>query len=141
VRKLKTDIWQKINNTLHVSAPSDDEPQDDAENIDPASGRRLNIIPDADESVVKSKQTDDKLSFQQLISSLATEQRQADVSLPYYFICLLHLANEKVCSMDCTTSSVVIIISFVYRHCALKTRKKWMTCGFPTMRLISNSRS
>lgn len=39
-----------------------------------------------------------KLSFQEIISEIAGEDdaRQKDVTLPFYFICLLHLANEHV---------------------------------------------
>ena len=37
-----------------------------------------------------------ELSFQNIISDLSITQQQKDVSLPFYFICLLHLANEKV---------------------------------------------
>jgi hypothetical protein len=37
-----------------------------------------------------------ELSFQELINDIAVEQKQKDVSLSFYFICLLHLANEKV---------------------------------------------
>ncbi len=36
------------------------------------------------------------LSFQGVVAQLAEEQKQNDVSLSFYFICLLHLANEKV---------------------------------------------
>jgi hypothetical protein len=36
------------------------------------------------------------LSFRHLISSVSQKQEQSNVSLPFYFICLLHLANEKV---------------------------------------------
>ena len=39
------------------------------------------------------------LSFQSLVEGIASEQRQNDVTFPYYFICLLHLANEKVCKI------------------------------------------
>jgi hypothetical protein len=94
VRKLKTDIWTKISNTLSH--------EDNTENFVPSS--HVNVIPDDDDDVdeysTESKKPvptgAEKLSFQALISSLAGEQRQGDVSLPYYFICLLHLANEKV---------------------------------------------
>jgi hypothetical protein len=37
-----------------------------------------------------------ELSFQKLITDMNIQQQQEDVSLPFYFICLLHLANEKV---------------------------------------------
>ena len=54
--------------------------------------KELNIIEqeDGDGDVTE------KLSFQDLISSMAGSQQQQGASLPFYFICLLHLANEKV---------------------------------------------
>lgn len=39
-----------------------------------------------------------ELSFQKLVKDLSIgqeKQQQKDVSLAYYFICLLHLANEN----------------------------------------------
>ena len=38
----------------------------------------------------------EEISFQDLVCDISGEQRQKDVTLPFYFICLLHLANEKV---------------------------------------------
>ena len=40
----------------------------------------------------------EEMSFQDLVCDISGEQRQKDVTLPFYFICLLHLANEKVSS-------------------------------------------
>ncbi len=40
----------------------------------------------------------EELSFQKLVKDLSggeEKQQQKDVSLAYYFICLLHLANEN----------------------------------------------
>jgi hypothetical protein len=31
---------------------------------------------------------------------VAAEQRQADVTMPFYFICLLHLCNEKTLKLE-----------------------------------------
>ena len=42
-----------------------------------------------------------EMSFQDLVCDITTGQRQKDVTLPFYFICLLHLANEKVCLTLC----------------------------------------
>ena len=39
----------------------------------------------------------EEISFQDLVCDITTGQKQKDVTLPFYFICLLHLANEKVC--------------------------------------------
>ena len=43
-----------------------------------------------------------EMSFQDLVSDITRGQKQKDVTLPFYFICLLHLANEKVSAyVDC----------------------------------------
>ena len=42
----------------------------------------------------------EEMSFQDLVCDITTGQRQKDVTLPFYFICLLHLANEKVCPIS-----------------------------------------
>ena len=33
--------------------------------------------------------------FQRLVNTVASSQKQKEVTLSFYFICLLHLANEK----------------------------------------------
>ena len=33
--------------------------------------------------------------FSQIVSDVAVKQNQKDVTMPFYFICLLHLCNEK----------------------------------------------
>ena len=38
------------------------------------------------------------LSFQKLVTDLSNSNEQKEASLQYYFICLLHLANENVSS-------------------------------------------
>lgn len=48
---------------------------------------------------LQSSSSKSLLSFQNLIyeiSSETNESKQKDVTLPFYFICLLHLANEHV---------------------------------------------
>ena len=38
--------------------------------------------------------------FAAIVADVAAEQRQADVTMPFYFICLLHLCNEKTLKLD-----------------------------------------
>ena len=38
--------------------------------------------------------------FAQVVSRVAGEQRQKDVTMPFYFICLLHLCNEKTLKLE-----------------------------------------
>lgn len=55
-----------------------------------------NIEHAAEEAERHEDEANDGLSFQGLIQDLATNPRQKDVTVSFYFICLLHLANEHV---------------------------------------------
>ncbi len=61
------------------------------ENISP---QEFSIIPGVNKESEVSKPTN--ISFRDLMTCVNQEQEQKNVSLPFYFICLLHLANEKV---------------------------------------------
>jgi hypothetical protein len=64
-----------------------------SENKDPNKGK-------ASVKESKAKATNTEVgSFQEMISNVAVSQQKEkgqEVSVSYYFICLLHLANEKV---------------------------------------------
>ena len=71
IQRLKTDIWTDIEHTL---GPAESTP-----------------------AAKQSSGNTEEMSFQEMISDIAANNpRQKDVSLPFYFICLLHLANEHV---------------------------------------------
>ena len=94
VKNLKSDIWDWIDH----ECPK--------EIVDPE-----NADPNTDESSVKTKKTQDKkrkstekqqnkeqASFQSMISNVAKSNQQGEgqeISVSYYFLCLLHLANEN----------------------------------------------
>lgn len=44
----------------------------------------------------REETTTKTISFQDMVKDLGGSMQQKDVTLPYYFICLLHLANEQV---------------------------------------------
>lgn len=74
VHKLKTDVWSNIQETLVEQEKA----------------------PAAKASSSEKKE----LSFQHLVQDLSSsESQQKDVTISYYFICLLHLANENVSRM------------------------------------------
>ena len=77
VRKLKGDLWSHIS----VQVGSTDKTLAEGDNLPKAK---------------KSTGNAEKLSFQEVVNDLAIGQQQSEVTLPFYFICLLHLANEKV---------------------------------------------
>jgi hypothetical protein len=40
------------------------------------------------------------VSFQEMMMDVGENQKQKEATLPFYFICLLHLANEKVLNFN-----------------------------------------
>lgn len=89
VRKLKTDLWSAIEHSAEYQAPPTKVVDENKENM---SGR--------DRRNAAGAVTADKyetLSFQNVVKGVATAPatKQKDASLSFYFISLLHLANEK----------------------------------------------
>jgi chromatin segregation and condensation protein Rec8/ScpA/Scc1 (kleisin family) len=91
VRKLKQDIWQHLEAELPIATnlftPTKAKSKNDKheENVNPNISRSL-------------PQVDDKKSvtFKDLMNEVNAKQSQKEASCSFYFICLLHLANEKV---------------------------------------------
>lgn len=80
VRRLKKDLWVELErSTAHIET-NEDETKDDTED-------------DTDEEFDAS--SDNIVSFKDTVTKLGATEAQEDVSLPFYFICVLHLANEK----------------------------------------------
>ena len=56
--------------------------------------------------------TGEVLSFQELVCDIANEEKcQKDVTVSFYFICLLHLANEKTLKIEGSPLMNDLIIS------------------------------
>jgi hypothetical protein len=87
IQRLKMDIWAGVDNSLHIDEPL--------------------------EQTASSPPADETLSFQHLISDIAADPRQKDVSISFYFICLLHLANEHV-SFDAFVIVVADLIAMFW---------------------------
>ena len=87
VKKLKTDLWGRLDSSL-------------AGPLRAAADSTENAAPHTKSAAVKAVEAADKLSFQAVVNDISLKQEQKDVSLSFYFICLLHLANEKVTSMN-----------------------------------------
>lgn len=81
MRKLKEDIWDHLDSRLAKEASTDQE----------------NVLP------LKSK-VSKTISFQDMLKDMSTTQSQKEASLSFYFICLLHLANEKELKIKNTPS-------------------------------------
>jgi hypothetical protein len=86
VRKLKFDMWRELDNLSKADTSQTDE------NLPP----QLSV----EKSLPMKQNAADKepKSFQSLIQDINRQpgSHQKDASLSFYFICLLHLANEKV---------------------------------------------
>jgi condensin complex subunit 2 len=67
VKRLKKDLWSELETNFEL----EEENYSEKENNKPV------------------------LSFKDTVSEMETHKSQSDVTLPFYFICLLHLANEK----------------------------------------------
>ena len=78
VKRLKRDLWLELEQKFGKIKDDDedeDSPLDAAEDEDPLAPTFV--------------------SFQKAVNGLEQQKTQMDVTLPFYFICILHLANEK----------------------------------------------
>lgn len=76
VKRLKRDIWNELQerfNTVESNAEEDGTEEEKADIVNRSNG----------------------MSFQEVVQDLEADKSQVDASLPFYFICILHLANEK----------------------------------------------
>lgn len=78
VKRLKKDLWNELETKLDEEEKADDDDMEKEDN-------------DMEKEV-------ETLSFKTTVEEM--QQSQADVTLPFYFICLLHLANEKGLRLD-----------------------------------------
>lgn len=87
VKRLKKDLWSELEMNF-FSASEKKEPDDEDEEsktpITPVEGAKC-------------------LSFKKTVEEMEVGQAQSDVTLPFYFICLLHLANEKGLRLESTS--------------------------------------
>lgn len=106
VKRLKKDLWNELESSFAPSRPppvQQDEDQDDSLDEDDESakppGTPVNSEPPK------------SLSFKETVNDMEANQPQGDVTLPFYFICLLHLANEKGLRLESTGLEDFIITS------------------------------
>ena len=121
VKQLKIDIWREIAQLAGVEREGESkaagssehgEEQDDVNSAPPAADFHATTCSGEAQITDKSNYCDGKLmSFQGLVNDLAIRQKQKDVSVSFYFICLLHLANEKTLKIEDTTDMNDLIIS------------------------------
>jgi condensin complex subunit 2 len=104
VKRLKRDLWLELQSCFADSTDNQGDEQDNDVDVD-ADDNEVQ----ADEGLVDPAPPlpDDEqsahphcLSFNDAVRDLDAAKSQADVSLPFYFICVLHLANEKGLRLD-----------------------------------------
>jgi len=91
VRRLKKDLWAELEEKTAWVPPEEftDKDEDDA----------------AMDETAKRESTGEPqfASFKEVVEKMDTAQSQNDVTVSFYFICCLHLANEKGLKLDSTS--------------------------------------
>lgn len=98
VRRLKKDLWAELEEKTALVEPDEiqDKEKDSGEDeeegeVDPMEFK---------EGIVKSESQ--YASFKETVEKMDLAQSQNDVTVSFYFICCLHLANEKGLALDST---------------------------------------
>jgi len=102
VRRLKHDIWHWIDGT---------EESDSTENENPNPSSSASH---ESQKISSGKKSDEKMSFHSMVDELGESTRegaQKEATLPFYFICLLHLANEKGLTIKSVDNMDDLVIS------------------------------
>ena len=98
VRRLKTDLWAAVDRGCLGRRRGDEEKPVD-EIVQTVIKKDFGL--DVESPSSDTDGATDSLSFQETIADIAGSQRGGkDVTLPFYFICLLHLANEKTLKIE-----------------------------------------
>lgn len=96
VKRLKRDMWYELEQRTGFTDYIEPSPIDAEEsNKDDDDG---DLVETPEEKSVGEK--NDVVSFQDIVNTLDKSQGQEDVSIAFYFICVLHLANEKGLAFD-----------------------------------------
>ena len=99
VRRLKKDLWTEVEEKISSGQV---EQTQGTENIasNETWGKTMEIsVPDEVPSM-------HHVSFQETVQELEMSQNQSEVTVPFYFICILHLANEKCLKLDSVEQSL-----------------------------------
>lgn len=86
VKRLKSDLWIEL---YEKTAP------DEMKSISSEDCLLSSSVEDSTLSTVPTPALEKVVSFKETVEKLGSTEAQEDVSLAFYFICVLHLANEK----------------------------------------------
>lgn len=100
VKRLKRDLWEELESRFGLVATTIDATSTDeneGNEMEEADGieRDDADIAAASDASEKKRSTETAISFHDAVRTLGEQQPQGEVTLPFYFICILHLANEK----------------------------------------------
>jgi condensin complex subunit 2 len=95
VKRLKHDLWEELERTFKERGEMLDESVHAADPLE----QEITAAP-TDRSIQKEESDKGPISFQETIRDMQSSQSQADVTLPFYFICVLHLCNEKGLTLE-----------------------------------------
>jgi condensin complex subunit 2 len=101
VKTLKKNLWEELEARIGENDEVKDIPNDHS-----GSSTPMRIASDRFESEIARSVPhlgNSPVSFQSIVNTMDHHQTQADVTVPFYFICLLHLANEKGLILDSTS--------------------------------------
>jgi condensin complex subunit 2 len=104
VKRLKLDLWEELERTFqrreesNNSIPTDVDPLD----LEITAAELNDRVGQVDSATV---------SFQQTVRDMQATQAQTDVTLPFYFICVLHLCNEKGMTLESSGLNDFLIYS------------------------------
>lgn len=112
VRKLKHDIWHWIDGSgVDATGKSENENPNENSTSTTSTTTTSSSVP---EKKNKGVLGEDRMSFHTMVDELGSSMRegvQKEATLPFYFICLLHLANEKGLCVKSVESMDDLIIS------------------------------
>lgn len=111
VKRLKRDLWTELEQTFERRRTSSRQDT----NLEEGKGCPDDLSTDSTVSDVENLEKDDDgsqiinnatvddvkpLSFHDTVRDMQINQSQSDVTVPFYFICILHLCNEKGLSLE-----------------------------------------
>ena len=102
VKRLKKDLWHDLETRMSEIDVNIHDSSEDGSHHAKFDEESLSVEKEKDTSYIGSE-SDSKqkpISFQSVLRRLESEQEQEEVTLPFYFICVLHLANEKGLRLD-----------------------------------------
>jgi len=112
VKRLKRDLWSELEVSTGMKENNDDvesvKDNNDDDTQDPTQDGDTNASASMEDSCKDGNSNDDDdnskkpdvISFKDTVDKIDASQSQNGVTLPFYFICLLHLANEKGLRLD-----------------------------------------